>query len=294
MMGVLSFAGGVLLGLLTAYLVQKKNNPYWPYEPWHHSTTELAWNAALSTLVAVIAFYFHSGDIYLIVVKWPPPKLFDCQFGGTATKENRMKPKCTYIPIIWLTVGHSYASWVYLFWTIEKSLIILPFAVSCVFCGAFSEFTAKKCRRLIKFGCGRQSYDMLSTAASSVAFSLAIEGEPDIQYTLDMKPNPVLQYSDSDDDDDEEESFSEDTSESESDTVENPKTHYPFASSSSDSSDENASDDDGRLNQADEDRKKVLEQMKNRRMSTVRVKQMNAWMHDDELESRAPQGVQHV
>ena len=39
---------------------------------------------------------------------------------------------------------------------------------------------------------------------------------------------------------------------------------------------------------------KVLEQMKNRRMSTVRVKQMNAWMHDDELESRAPQGVQHV
>ena len=108
-----------------------------------------------------------------------------------------------------------------------------------------------------------------------------------------MKPNPVLQYPDSDDDDDEEESFSEDTSESESDTVENPKTHYPFASSSSDSSDENASDDDGRLDQADEDRKKVLEQMKNRRMSTVRVKQMNA-MHDDELESRAPQGVQHV
>lgn len=205
-----------------------------------------------------------------------------------------MKPKCTYIPIIWLTIGHSYASWVYLFWTIEKSLIILPFAVSCVFCGAFSEFTAKKCRRLIKFGCGRQSYDALSSAASSVAFSLAIEGEKEIQYTLDMKPNPVLDYTDSDDDDDDEESFSEDTSESESDTPQNRKAYYPFASSSSDSSDENASDEEGGLDQADQDRKKVQEQMKNRRMSTVRVKQMKAWAHADEVESRTPEGVQYV
>ena len=156
LMHVLSFAGGCCLVvncLCRRRIIRTGRMSLGTIAPpsWH--------NAALSTLIAVLAFYFHSGDIYLIVVKWPPPKLFHCQFGGIAAKENRMKPKCTYIPIIWLTIGHSYASWVYLFWTIEKSLIILPFAVSCVFCGAFSEFTAKKCRRLIKFGCGRQSYD---------------------------------------------------------------------------------------------------------------------------------------
>ena len=79
LMGIISLLAGSLLGLLTSYLVQKKNNPYWPYEPWHRSTEELAWNAAISTVIAVIVFYFHSGNIYLIVVKWPPPRLFSWQ-----------------------------------------------------------------------------------------------------------------------------------------------------------------------------------------------------------------------
>lgn len=314
LMGVVSLLGGMLLGLLTSYLVQKKNNPYWPYEPWHHSTEELAWNAALSTLVAVVAFYFHNGDIYLIVVKWPPPRLFSWQFGGITEKENKVKTKCTYIPILWLCIGHSFLSWVYLFWTIEHELIFLPFSVSCIFCGAFSEFTAKKCRRLIKFGCGRESYEILTGAASSVAIGLAIEGEGKINYSLDMEENPMINNSDS-----EESSISEDTSDSDSGSdsdigdmearnISRKKRKYKakdeifnnaLRSSSESSSDSNSSDDDV-YQEADKDRKLVLKQMsKNRRDGNNWQKKNTsahfaAWMNDDdEVEFRVPRSRLH-
>jgi hypothetical protein len=290
LMGIISLLAGSLLGLLTSYLVQKKNNPYWPYEPWHRSTEELAWNAAISTVIAVIVFYFHSGDIYLIVVKWPPPRLFSWQYGGITEKENRIKTKCTYIPILWLAIGHSFTSWVYLFWTIENALIILPFSVSCIFCGAFSEFTAKKFRRLIKFGCGRDSYEILTGAASSVAIGLAIEGERKINYSLDMEDNPMINYSDSDDSSD----ISYDTSDSDSDADEEtvtsinrkkkgPRPGIFNSSGESSSSDDgsNSSDDDEEAVK-DNNRKLLLKQMSKNRSSGRNHEQFVAWMKDDD------------
>ncbi len=153
-----------------------------------------------------------------------------------------------------------------------------------------------------------------SSAASSVAIGLAIEGEGKINYSLDMEENPMINNSDS-----EESSISEDTSDSDSGSdsdigdmearnISRKKRKYKakdeifnnaLRSSSESSSDSNSSDDDV-YQEADKDRKLVLKQMsKNRRDGNNWQKKNTsahfaAWMNDDdEVEFRVPRSRLH-
>ena len=206
---LLSLVAGIMLGVQTSVMITYSQNPYFPYEHWHKAHAQLGMGSLASTAISMILFYFHSGGIHLIVVKWPPPILFSCE---QKTKGNG-KIRRHFIPVFWAGMGHSYASWTFFFFTIEPWLGMIPLSTACVFWGALSTFSRKDCRRLIKIGCGSGTYEVLADIVDVSSKGLQIEGE-EITYTLDQRDDYTLRGNDRGEDSDDTSYDSNDTSDS--------------------------------------------------------------------------------